>query len=61
MRKSIGAFFVVLIAITFTPYAHADVGTSGTYNFTVTNGGPAPTASFVWDSTTSRWNSFTVD
>jgi len=51
----------VLLAAVCAPYAQADSITDGTFNFTVTSGSPAPTGSFVWDNTTSTWDSFIVD
>jgi PEP-CTERM motif len=61
MRNSIWVFVAALILAVCAPYAHADSLTDGTYNFTVTAGSPTPTGSFVWDSTTNTWSSWTVD
>jgi hypothetical protein len=61
MRKSLWIMLAVLIAAIGVPTAHADSITNGTFNFTVTIGSPPPTGSFVWDSTTSTWNSFSID
>ena len=41
--------------------AHADSFVDGTLNFTVTAGGPAPTGSFVYDTTTDELTSYTVE
>ena len=49
---------VALLLLT-AAVARADTIIDGTYNFTVTSGGPAPTASFVFDATTGGFVSFT--
>ena len=59
MRKSLWIILAVLIAAIGVPTAHADSITDGTFNFTA--GSPTPTGSFVWDNTTSTWNSFNID
>jgi hypothetical protein len=58
LKPAVAAALAIVICASF---AHADTIIDGTFNFTVTSGSPAPTGSFMWDSTTSTWNSFTVD
>ena len=60
--KALAAVGCLIFALSFpAPGAHADSITNGTINFTVDNGSPTPTGSFVFDNTTSTFTSFTVD
>lgn len=61
MRKSLSIVLAVWFVAVCAPYAHADAITDGRLYFTLTSGSPAPTASFVYDDTTSTLTSFTVD
>ncbi len=63
MRKSILTIPLLLLFATIgAPAAHADFLTSGTLNFTVGGGGPAPTSgTFVYDNTTSLFTNFDVE
>src|SRR5690348_16782764 len=54
------AFCAFLIFAVGAPLAHASL-IHGTLNFTVTYGSPAPTGSYVLNTTTNTWNTFTVD
>jgi len=62
MRKISGFAAMAVLAVSGT-YAQADSVVDGTFNFIQPSylHYPLPTASFVWDSTTSKWKSFTVD
>lgn len=60
MRRSFFAFCAALIFAVGTPLAHATI-VNGTLNFTVDNGSPAPTGSYVFNTTTNNWNNFTVN
>jgi hypothetical protein len=60
MRKSLWIIFALILVAIAAPNVRADSFTDGTLNFTLVGGGPAPTASFVFDNTTSTFTSFTV-
>lgn len=60
VRKSLYGLCAAVIFAVVAPCAYATI-IDGTLNFTVTNGSPAPTGSFVWNSSTSTWNDLTVD
>jgi len=61
MQRITGLAAMAVLVVSGT-YAQADSIVDGTFNFVqATNlDYPLPTASFVWDSTTSKWKSFTV-
>ena len=63
MFKVLGIAVAALLLSTAicAPAAYADTIIDGTFDFTVPYGGPAPTGSFVFDSTTSVFTSFTID
>jgi hypothetical protein len=61
MRKSLWIMLAVMVVAISAPNANADSITDGTFIFNVITGNPTPTGSFIWDSTTSTWISFTVD
>jgi hypothetical protein len=44
----------ILVLIFFVPVAHADTFVNATLDFTVSQGGPTPTGSFVFDYTTDH-------
>jgi len=62
MRKVSGLAAMAVLAVSGS-YAHADSLIDGTFTFTNAFNikYPLPTGSFVWDSTTKTWKSFTVD
>jgi hypothetical protein len=60
IRKSLWGLCAALVFAVVAPCAYASI-VNGTLNFTVTHGSPAPTGSYVWNSTTNTWNSFTVN
>lgn len=61
MRKIPLLLLLILACVVSAPAIHADTFTNGTLNFAVVTGsGPTPTGSFVFDNTTSVFNSFTV-
>jgi MYXO-CTERM domain-containing protein len=60
MCRRLSIVLAVMLVAVCAPYAHADSITDGTLYFTVTSGSLAPTASFVYDNTTSSFTSFTV-
>ena len=61
MCRRLSIVLAVSLVAVCAPYAHADSITDGTLYFTVTTGSLAPTASFVYDNTTSSFTSFTVE
>ena len=62
MRKSLWIVLALLVVVVGAPVARADSFTDGTINFTG-SGMPfvAPTGSFVFDNTTDKFTSFTVN
>src|ERR1700746_630581 len=62
MRKSLWIVLALLVVVVGAPVARADSFTDGTINFTG-YGMPfiAPTGSFVFDNTTGKFTSFTVN
>jgi hypothetical protein len=61
MRKTLWIMLAATAVAVAAPYAHADSYTDATFNFTVTNGSPSPTGSFVFDDTTGTYTSFVVN
>jgi hypothetical protein len=62
MRKSLWIIpTLLLFAAIGAPTALATTVTDGTLNFTLINGTPTPTGSFVFDNTTSTFTSFVVN
>jgi len=61
MRKTLWILLAAMAVAVAAPYAHADSYTDATFNFTVTNGSPNPTGSFVFDDTTGTYTSFAVN
>lgn len=61
MRKTLWIMVAAMAVAVAAPYAHADSYTDATFNFTVTNGSPSPTGSFVFDDTTGTYTSFVVN
>lgn len=51
----------ILCAGIIAPYAYADSIENGTINFSVATGSPAPTGSFILDTTTDTFESFNVE
>lgn len=54
-RKAAWIVWATLILLIVAPCASATI-IQGTLNFAVTSGGPTPTGSFVWNSTTQDWS-----
>lgn len=61
MRKALSIVLAVWFVAVCSTVAHSASITDGSLYFTVTSGRPAPTATFVYDDTTSTLTSFTVD
>jgi PEP-CTERM motif-containing protein len=62
MRKSLWIVPIALLIVSIcAPAARADTITTGIIHFTLSNGTPAPTGSFVLDNTTDVFSSFAVN
>ncbi len=61
MRELFRTLLTALLALMIAPNVHADLTTTYTIHFSLVGGGPLPTSgSFVYDSTTNQFLSFTV-